>query len=302
MEKTFYKMNLISECNYGVLQKIAWMRASRTDKKVSAIMNVVSCKLHKHPDMDEEDLKNKANELLPSDIKIFRVIEVSKSFDSKDTNNNREYHYILPSFMLEPKILSDTNNIRTSIDKFIGNYDFKISPEYHEKIQSVCKFFRGSKKYHNYTKKLSFQDPSSVRHIYEFSCDELINFENFQAIKFKIVGQSFLYNQIRKMIGSVIEVCRSVKDSTFLENSILANKLDIPKAPAEGLYLHRIDYSKYNDRKLTKKNPIFITESDDKQMEDFRLELIKHVEKMEVEEKAFSKWLWKFDNMKENTY
>jgi len=301
MEKTFYKMNLISECNYGTLQKIGWMRASRTDKKVSAIMNVISCKLHKHPEMDEDAMKTVANELLPSDIKIFRIIEVSKSFDSKDMNNNREYHYILPSFMLEPKILSP-DLVRTGIDKFTGNYNYRITPEYHEKIKTVLKFFKGSKKYHNYTKKLNFHDPSSVRHIYEFSCDELIDFESFQAIKFKIVGQSFLYNQIRKMIGSVIEVCRDSRDSTFLENSILANRIDIPKSPAEGLYLFRIDYSKYNDRKLTKKNSVFLTESDEKEMDDFRLGLIKHIVQMEVQEKSFSKWLWKFDNMKENTY
>jgi tRNA pseudouridine38-40 synthase len=301
MEKTFHKMNLISECNYGTLQKIGWMRASRTDKKVSAIMNVVSCKLHKYPEMDEDTIKSAANELLPSDIKIFRIIEVSKSFDSKNMNNNRVYHYILPSFMLEPKILNP-DRVRTGIDKFNGNYNFRITPEYHEKIKTVCKFFKGSKKYHNYTKKLNFHDPSSVRHIYEFSCDELIDFESFQAIKFKIVGQSFLYNQIRKMIGSVIEVCRDTRDSTFLENSILANKIDIPKAPAEGLYLFRIDYSKYNDRKLTKKNSVFLTESDEKEMEDFRLGLIKHIELMEVQEKSFSKWLWKYDNMKENIY
>jgi tRNA pseudouridine38-40 synthase len=301
MERTFYNMKLISECNYGVLQKINWMRASRTDKKVSAIMNLVSCKLHRYPDMTEEDLKSKANELLPNDIKIFRFIEVSNSFDSKGSNNNREYHYILPSFMLEPKNLNDSSN-KKGIDAYVANYDFKITPEYHQKIQTVCEYFKGSKKYHNYTKKISFNDASSVRHIYQFSCDELINFESFQAIKFKIVGQSFLYNQIRKMIGSVIDVCRGVKDMTYLENSMLANKIDIPKAPAEGLYLFRIDYSRYNDRKATKKNPIFLTESDEKEMDDFRVDLIKHIEKMEVKEKSFTKWLWKFDNMKENIY
>src|SRR5687767_4103301 len=105
MEKVFYNMGLISDCNYGVLQKINWMRASRTDKRVSAIMNVISCKLHKYPNMSEEDMKRIANEQLPDDIKIFRLIEVSKSFNSKDTNNNREYHYILPSFMLEPNTM-----------------------------------------------------------------------------------------------------------------------------------------------------------------------------------------------------
>jgi tRNA pseudouridine38-40 synthase len=221
MEKTLHNLGFISDCNFGVLQKIGWMRASRTDKKVSAIMNVVSCKLHKDPNMDEEAMKNLINENLPKDIKIFRMIEMSRTFDSKGDNNNREYHYILPSFMLEPQVEGESK----SIDSFTGNFNYKISPEIHEKLKNICKAFKGTKKYHNYTKKLAFSDPSSNRHIYELTCDEIIEFDSFQAIKFKIIGQSFLYNQIRKMIGAIIDICRTCRDMEYLENSFLANKI-----------------------------------------------------------------------------
>ena len=103
LENALYKEKFISPCNYGNLKKVNWMRASRTDKGVSAIMNVVSVKLHKYPDIDEIDMKNKLNKVLPKDIKIFRIIEVSDHFDSKDNNNNREYHYIIPTFVFEKK-------------------------------------------------------------------------------------------------------------------------------------------------------------------------------------------------------
>jgi tRNA pseudouridine38-40 synthase len=302
MEKTFYKLNFISECNFGTLQKIDWMRASRTDKKVSAIMNVVSCKLHKLPDKDEEDMKNLINEHLPMDIKIFRLIEVGKKFSSKDSNNNREYNYIVPSFMLEPKLLLAQQVKGTSPVNFIANYNFRISPEFHEKIQEVCKIFKGTKKYHNYTKKLKFSDPSSARHIYEVSCNELLEFENFQAIKFKIIGQSFLYNQIRKMIGAIIDACRENRDAQFIENSFLSNRVDVPKAPAEGLYLHKIDYSRYNDRKQGKKNSIFITEQDEKEMENFRILLLKNIEFSEKGDRVFSNFLWKLENNPDKTF
>ena len=95
LENALYKEKFISECNYGKLPKICWMRASRTDKGVSAIMNVVSAKLHKYPNINEIEMKKKVNDILPKDIRIFRIIEVSDHFDSKDNNNNREYHYIL---------------------------------------------------------------------------------------------------------------------------------------------------------------------------------------------------------------
>ena len=57
LENALYKEKFISECNYGKLTKIDWMRASRTDKGVSAIMNVVSVKLHKYPNMSEIEMK-----------------------------------------------------------------------------------------------------------------------------------------------------------------------------------------------------------------------------------------------------
>ena len=31
-----------------------------------------------------------------------------------------------------------------------------------------------------------------------------------------------------------------IKDISFLENSVMANKMDIAKAPAEGLYLYKV--------------------------------------------------------------
>jgi tRNA pseudouridine38-40 synthase len=240
MEKEIFNIGLISACNFGTLQKIGWSRASRTDKRVSAVMNVISVKLHKLPDFDEDKVKEKLNENLPKDIRIFRIIEVSPSFDAKENNNNREYHYILPSFCLEPKSLCKQITASDNIDNFSGDYSFKISPEYHEKIKEICKFFKGTKKYHNYTKKLPFSDPSANRHIYELTCDEIIQFENFEAIKLKFIGQSFLYNQIRKMVGSIVEVCHDMRDISFLENSVMANKMDIAKAPAEGLYLYKV--------------------------------------------------------------
>jgi hypothetical protein len=89
---------------------------------------------------------------------------------------------------------------------------------------------------------------------------------------------------------------------TYLENTFLANKTDVPKAPAEGLYLRSIDYSRYNDKKPSKKNPVFLTEKDEKEMEDFREGLVKQIHDTEVSDRSFSKWLWRFDNSKDNIY
>jgi len=221
------------------------MRASRTDKGVSAIMNVVSCKLHKYEDKTEEEIKKLLNETLPKDIQVFKFFEVSNAFDSKEMNNNREYHYILPTFCLEPRITEDKERVpkaENNLQKYLGNYKYRISPELMEKVKLICADFKGSKKYHNYTRKMASSDPSSRRHIYEVSVDELIDYDSFEAIRFKIVGQSFLYNQIRKMMGIIIDICRYSKDMDYFANTFLDNKFDVVKAPAEGLYLSKVKF------------------------------------------------------------
>ena len=140
---------------------------------------------------------------------------------------------------------------------------------------------------------------SSQRHIIEMICDDIIDFGVFQGIKFKIVGQSFLYNQIRKMIGMIVDCMRNKKDMTYFKNSFLSNKYDIPKAPGEGLYLRYIDYSNYNDRKINKKNNIFLTDDDEKEMEVFREQLVQKIKETELNQKVFTAWLWKLDNNRE---
>ena len=315
LENALYKEKFISECNYGKLPKIGWMRASRTDKGVSAIMNVVSAKLHKYPNINEIEMKKKVNGILPKDIRIFRIIEVSDHFDSKDNNNNREYHYILPTFLLEQKKeeekkgeknenkIIDNNNIKEEEinipNDYKANYDYRLTEEDIIKLKEMCKGYLGTKKFHNYTRKVGFSNMSSQRHIIEMDCNDIIDFGVFQAIKFKIVGQSFLYNQIRKMVGMIVDCMRNKKDMDYFKNSFLSNKYDIPKVPGEGLYLRYIDYSKYNDRKLNKKNNIFLTDDDEKEMEAFREQLVQKIKDTELNQKVFTAWLWKLDNKRE---
>ena len=44
---------------------------------------------------------------------------------------------------------------------------------------------------------------------------------------------------------------------------------------------------------------IFITDDDEKEMEEFRQELVQKIKDTELNQKVFSSWLWKFDNKRE---
>ena len=111
IEKALFEIKAISHFNFGDLKKIAWNRATRTDKSVHALQNVFSCKVHLSREEREandglEPFRERLNKALnkdakfDSEIKVFCVIEVSNRFNSKINTSHREYSYFLPTFML----------------------------------------------------------------------------------------------------------------------------------------------------------------------------------------------------------
>lgn len=45
-----------------------------------------------------------------------------------------------------------------------------------------------------------------------------------------------------------------------------------------------------------------MNQEEEKDLEDFRSDLVKQISSLEKEERAFSSWLFKFDHMRENIY
>jgi tRNA pseudouridine38-40 synthase len=91
---------------------------------------------------------------------------------------------------------------------------------------------------------------------------ELSNSEDPKALEFIhffLKGQSFLYNQIRKMIGVIIQVFRGELDDQFMLNTLKNNNVNVALAPGDGLLLEKVGYDKYNEIKENKKSPIMLT-------------------------------------------
>ena len=57
IEKTLHKLGMVSEFNYGDLKKIGWNRATRTDKGVHALANVISLKIQLKDEYQKNDIE-----------------------------------------------------------------------------------------------------------------------------------------------------------------------------------------------------------------------------------------------------
>uniref|UniRef100_A0AAG5CWL5 Pseudouridylate synthase 1 homolog n=1 Tax=Anopheles atroparvus TaxID=41427 RepID=A0AAG5CWL5_ANOAO len=230
--RAMLKQNWINDEGFRQPQQIQFQRAARTDKGVSAAMQVVSIKL---PDnLDIEAL----NSELPSDIRVYAVKRVTKGFNSKTNCDARTYTYTLPTIAF------------ASNDEKVDILTYRLPAERLKRVNEVLALYVGTKNFHNFTSRKEFLDPSVKRFIMMFECETPCVPEGTTAefTTIKIKGQSFMLHQIRKMVGLTIAVVRGLAESDLIEKAFGQERYGIPTAPGLGLVLSRIHYDKYNKR------------------------------------------------------
>jgi tRNA pseudouridine38-40 synthase len=118
------------------------------------------------------------------------------------------------------------------------------------KLQKILKKFEGTHNFHNYTIEKKVGDKSCNRYILNMSLDRISHEHLVNTLKkqpkdeyFKVTlhGQSFVYHQIRKMIGMCIQIFQENGGDPFMiDNSFCANKIPVWLAPSEGLLLGEV--------------------------------------------------------------
>jgi hypothetical protein len=117
-----------------------------------------------------------------------------------------------------------------------------------DSFRSALQAYEGTKNYHNFTSGKDSSEANSKRYILSFTCSDpfISHSTGVEYVLLSVLGQSFLLNQIRKMVHFAIEICRG---GATLENLAVAfgdDKVEIPMAPALGLYLDELFFEGYN--------------------------------------------------------
>jgi tRNA pseudouridine38-40 synthase len=134
---------------------------------------------------------------------------------------------------------------------------------------------------------------------------ELTNEQDPRAVEYVYLylkGQSFLFNQIRKMVGSLIQICRGSLGKGFINNCHRNNKLQIALSPGDGLLLEKVAYDKYNYLPQTSAPIMISLVSTKKEIQDFRNDIAGFIAQREFKDRAFTKWLSWFDDNRESMY
>jgi tRNA pseudouridine(38-40) synthase len=277
VEKALFLAGSFQELNYGNLHKLQWTRAARTDRGVHAIGQCCAARLTVSAEASgREDLINHVNRLLPLDIRVLGLTKVTKSFNSKLSCSKRRYHYLLPTYMLADSkttsellsgILAQQGPMRDCAraggfaeagstaflnpvslararEELMG---FRVSADRLSLLRAALQRFVGTRSYHNYTTKKQPNENSAKRYMLSFTASEpMVAPQGTEWVLLSVEGQSFLLNQIRKMVGMATEVARGSASLETLDKTFTSSRMEIPMAPGLGLYLDELFYEQYN--------------------------------------------------------
>lgn len=197
--------------------------ASRTDAGVHAVGQVVN--FFTSSSIPVEKIPFAVNAYLPDDIVVKGAVVVSDSFHSRFSTKGKRYRYIInnskfPSALMRNREYFcpynlDRDLMRIAAQVFVGEHDFKG-------FMAV-----------------GGQAKDTVRTIFEAD----IKTEQ-DRIVFEVRGNGFLYNMVRIMAGTLIDIGRgklSIEDLHRVMNDGDRSKAGMT-VPPQGLYLVEVYY------------------------------------------------------------
>lgn len=216
------ELELMNAINKVTGEDIKIYASGRTDKGVHALGQVIHFESEKS--ISEYGWKKAINSFLPEDIQIVDIKLVDDSFHARFSAKSKEYHYLvkIDNYTVFDRLYKarfynlDIEAMNEAIKKFIGVHNFK----------GFCS---------------ATVDPRKdfVKEIF----DAFIEKEG-DILRFVFKGTGFLKYQIRRMMGLIIEIGLH-KDSIETIDRVFESldpQISHMKAPAEGLYLVKVNY------------------------------------------------------------
>jgi tRNA pseudouridine38-40 synthase len=204
-------------------EKIRLIASGRTDSGVHAKGQVANFKTTKRIPL--EKLQKALNALLPDDIAISEVKEVSPDFHARFAVKSKTYRYTILNRRWRSALLKDEAYF----------YPFPLDIKLMRK-EAKCLLGR-----HDFT---SFQASGS-------SCKQAIRTikkievcRQKDLIHIDIEADGFLYNMVRNIVGTLIKIGSAEFPKNSLKKILLLKnrKFAGPTAPPEGLCLVRVKY------------------------------------------------------------
>jgi tRNA pseudouridine38-40 synthase len=206
-------------------KKIRLIGSGRTDSGVHALGQVANFKCETK--LKTKNIRSGLNSFLPDDIRILKVTEAPDDFHARFSCRSKTYRYLILNrktnsvfyrrFSWWIPYRLDFSLMRQAAKIFLGRHDFKA--------------FAGSD-----SKRKSDNFVRTIRRV------GLRKYKDF--IVFDIEADGFLYNMVRNIVGTLVEVGRGKLTAQDLKQILISYDRELagPTAPACGLFLVRVKY------------------------------------------------------------
>lgn len=205
-------------------EQVDLMASGRTDRGVHALGQVANFKTNS--DLPIEKMAVAINANLKKSIRILSAEEVDENFHSRLTCKRKTYRYIINNSKYGTAIY---RNLETHIP-------IKLDVE---KMKEAVKYFEGEHDFSAF-KASGTSSKSSVRTIYKTEVKQMPE----DRIYIELTGNGFLYNMVRIIAGTLVEVGMEKIEPKEIENIIKSKKRENAgkTLPPEGLYLVKVEY------------------------------------------------------------
>ena len=207
-------------------EQVEVIGASRTDSGVHALGNVAV--FDTESAFPAEKLCLAVNYRLPDDIRVRSSREVAADFHPRKVNCIKTYEY---------KILNSRIDIPTSR---LYSYHIYYSLDEHL-MQEAGKYLIGEHDFVSFC-SVNTQVKETVRTIYDLDV-----VKDGDMITIRVRGNGFLYNMVRIIAGTLIEVGRGKYPPEKVQQILDGRNRNLagPTAPAHGLTLVKIEYENF---------------------------------------------------------
>jgi tRNA pseudouridine38-40 synthase len=204
-------------------EKVKLIASGRTDAGVHAVAQIANFKTNSRIPIDK--FQRALNGNLPDDISIHKVEEVSPHFHSRFNARSKRYRYTILNRSYPGALCRNT----------VYFYPYPLDLKLMQKEARVLVGEHNFKSFQVTDKK----ERSAVRRIKQINISK-----SGDLLHIDIEADGFLYNMVRNIAGTLIEIARGKFPPGSLKKILISKnrKLAGPTAPARGLSLVEVKY------------------------------------------------------------
>ncbi len=217
LENILYKINGEKDVSVSA--------TGRTDAGVHALNQKAHFDLEK--DIEPEKLRDSLNKMLPDDIYIKKVEQVSSDFHARFNVKAKEYIYKINIGEYNPL----EKNYVYQYNKRLDISEMERALKYLEGEHNFKSFTKSTDEIENYTRTII--QATLIRDV-----------KNLNEIVISLIGDGFLRYMVRNIVGILIEIGEGKRKSEDIFNILKAENRDAAgiTAPPNGLYLKDVFY------------------------------------------------------------